>query len=151
MSNLQQNVTQNKSILGKKKKKSNDDEPPKQIAVVRQLNWLHMEQDAAAYPKDLKPHSFDTIVGTDVVFTPMLVEPLLKTLRFMAHKDTVVYLCLQVRCADSHQLLLEKANQYEWEITEISQDLHSIPSCAWGLQMECRLLRFVTVTDDKTR
>jgi hypothetical protein len=31
--------------------------------------------------QNLQEHSFDTIVGTDVVFAPALVEPLLETLR----------------------------------------------------------------------
>jgi predicted nicotinamide N-methyase len=141
MDNLLQNLERNKSALHHEKGRE------ELLAVVgRQLDWEHPERDAKFYPNnnddDLQPHSFDTIVGTDVVFAPSLVEPLLSTLWLMSHDETVVYLCLQVRCPDSHQLLLAKATDYHWMIEDISKDLASIPECAWGLHMECRLLRF---------
>ena len=40
----------------------------------------------------------DIILGTDVVFTEWLVEPLLETLHALCKAETVVYLCLQPRC-----------------------------------------------------
>lgn len=104
-----------------------------------QLDWTHVERDAEI--ASIQPHSFHTIVGTDVIFSPSLVEPLLHTLQYMSRKDTIVYLCLQVRCPDSHRLLLEKASIYGWSIKDLSKELILIPDCAWGLQMECQLLR----------
>jgi predicted nicotinamide N-methyase len=115
---------------------------------VQQLDWLHYKTDAV---EDLKEHSFDTIVGTDVVFTPALVEPLLETLRFMAHQETVVYLCLQIRCEDSHQLLLDKATNYGWQLQDISHELAVRSQCAWGLVMECRLLKLIPLQKDNKR
>jgi predicted nicotinamide N-methyase len=121
--------------------------PPLPAVVVQKLDWLRYEDNAV---QDLAAHSFDTIVGTDVVFTPTLVEPLLQTLRFMAHDTTVVYLCLQIRCEDSHQLLLTMAAAYQWDLEDVSHELAAIPECAWGLAMDCHLLkltRIVATTD----
>jgi predicted nicotinamide N-methyase len=57
---------------------------------------------------------FDFVVGTDVVYIPELVAPLLRTLWAAASSErrTVVYLCLQQRCAASHALLLQTAGAY---------------------------------------
>jgi predicted nicotinamide N-methyase len=138
MDNLLQNMERNKSALQKK---------GRELAVGRQLDWEHPERDTEFYPNDLQPHSFDTIVGTDVVFAPSLVEPLLSTLWLMSHDTTVVYLCLQVRCPDSHQLLFAKAASHQWTIEDISKELASVPECAWGLHMECRILRLTRIQD----
>lgn len=136
MVNLLKNIEKNKSTLCRK---------GRELAIGRQLDWEHPERDIERNPKDLQPHSFDTIVGTDVVFTPKLVEPLLMTLRLMSHDATVIYLCLQVRCPDSHRLLLEKAADHLWAIEDVSWELASIPECSWGTHMECRLLRFIKI------
>lgn len=114
----------------------------------QQLDWLHYKNDAV---QNLQEHSFDTIVGTDVVFAPALVEPLLETLRFMAHQDTVVYLCLQIRCEDSHHLLLDKAAHYGWQLQDISHELATRPDCAWGLSMECHLLKLTQLQEGNER
>lgn len=116
--------------------------PPLPSVEVQKLDWLRYEDDAI---QNLAAHSFDTIVGTDVVFTPTLVEPLLQTLRFMAHDTTVVYLCLQIRCEDSHKLLLTKAAAYQWHLDDISHELAAIPECAWGLAMDCHLLKLTRI------
>lgn len=130
--NLKANLERNTTMLSPKKNKKGS-----KIAA-QQLDWLAYEKDTI---DNLKKHSFDTIVGTDVVFTPSLVEPLLSTLAFMAATDkAVVYLCLQVRCEDSHQLLLKKAGDHGWKLRNISSKLANIPECVWGLQMECHLL-----------
>ena len=134
MTNVQRNLDRNQGIVRRKNKDS-------LRAVARQLDWLAPERDIATAPKDLREHSFDTIVGTDVVYTPSLVEPLLSTLRLMAHEQTIVYLCLQIRCEDSHQLLLRKASTFNWKVKDISPELENMLSCSWGLDMECKLLQ----------
>lgn len=133
MNNLLKNVKRNESACQGR-------------AVACPLDWQHVERNVESSSSLLKPHSMDTIVGTDVIFTPSLVEPLLHTLQYMSHEETVVYLCLQVRCPDSHKLLLSKAASYGWKIQDVSSELASIPDCAWGLQMECQLLK-MTRTD----
>ncbi|KAI2510513.1 Protein-lysine methyltransferase [Fragilaria crotonensis] len=120
---------------------------PLPSVVVQKLDWLRYEDDAV---QNLDAHSFDTIVGTDVVFTPTLVEPLLQTLRFMAHDTTVVYLCLQIRCEDSHKLLLTKAAAYQWHLDDVSHELAAIPECAWGLAMDCHLLKLTRIVASTT-
>ena len=107
------------------------------------LDWLNYQRDM-----ELNPHifskKFDTILGTDVVFKPSLVEPLLQTLDALSHISTAVYLCLQVRCPTSHGLLLEHAtlSKYNFQIEDITEsELSKIPSCQWGLDLECHLYR----------
>ena len=60
---------------------------PKECVSVRRLRWDCLEEDvlavadnSLAQENDLNPNSFDTIVGTDVVFSPSLVCPLLETI-----------------------------------------------------------------------
>ena len=129
MNNLLENIQRNQPMVKR--------------ADGRQLDWMNVERDANK--ANLKAHSFDTIVGADVIFTPSLVEPLLTTLRYMSHEDTVVYLCLQVRCPDSHRLLLDKARLYEWVTKDVSSELSLIPECAWGLHMDIILLRLTKI------
>jgi predicted nicotinamide N-methyase len=140
--NLNSNLERNAPLFlsaGKKKKKH------RSVISAQQLDWLAYEKDTI---EDLKKASFDTIVGTDVVFSPSLVEPLLSTLTFMASKVSVVYLCLQIRCEDSHKLLLEKAKSHGWKLNNISEELASTPGCAWGVQMECHLIQLTRIPQD---
>ena len=109
------------------------------------LDWCEYQRDASK-TASLQSHSFDTIVGTDVVFTPSLVRPLLDTLLYMAHDQTIVYLCLQIRCEDSHKLLMTPATEgRRWKVKDVSGKLQQHPECAWGLQMECHLLKLTIV------
>mmetsp|Transcript_20937 Transcript_20937/g.31732 ORF Transcript_20937/g.31732 Transcript_20937/m.31732 type:complete len:288 (-) Transcript_20937:1513-2376(-) len=127
--NLHFNLKQNPTIVRK--------------CSAHKLDWLDYKRDAV---NELRKHSFDTLVGTDVVFSPCLVEPLLKTLKYMSHRDSVVYLCLQIRCEDSHKLLLEKADSFSWKLQDISQELAGKSDCSWGLEMGCCLLKLTPVT-----
>lgn len=104
-----------------------------------EVDWTkHIEDCNKA---KIKKHSVDTIVGTDVVFATSLVEPLLQTMRYLAHDKTVGYLCLQERCKDSHKLLLGKASCYDFKIEDISEEYSSLPACSWGKDLECCLLK----------
>ena len=105
---------------------------------VHGLDWENYERDTKG-ACHLQPHAFDTIVGTDVVFTPKLVEPLWQTLQYMSHATTNIYLMLQVRCEASHKLLLEKAASFNFHVDDISNQLETNPSCRWGQALECRL------------
>lgn len=124
---------------------------------VRQLRWDHLDEDTDT-TGDLEPHSFDTIVGTDVVFSPALVRPLLETIQRMAKKyskdddennrQSLIYLCLQIRCPDSHALLFSEAHSYGLEVIDVTQELSTVGNdygaakpCAWGLELECVLLK----------
>ena len=134
------------------------------IVSVKQLRWDRLEEDVALSRKNtqesaksnsrsvcqLQPHSFDTIVGTDVVFTSALVRPLLACLALLAHPRTNIYLCLQVRCADSHALLLKKASKFGLRVEDCTEVAFrdECPSCSWGVDMECKLLH---VTVKKTK
>lgn len=95
---------------------------------------------------NIRKHSIDCVVGTDVVFSTILVEPLLKTMKYLSHKETVGYLCLQERCKDSHALLLKKAKDYGFHIEDISSEYESFTSCKWGKQLECCLLKFIKIS-----
>ncbi len=102
--------------------------------------------DWTCYKKDcensiIAPHSIDMIVGTDVVFSTRYVRPLLETLQYLAHQETIILLCLQERCPDSHRLLLDSAEQYGLMIHEISKQVTDTPTCEWGKGLECCILQ----------
>ena len=104
------------------------------------LDWLHVDRDVATNTRLLNNGPFDTIVGTDVYFSPRLVGPLLETMQKLSHANTIVYLCVQIRCAVSHRLLLDKAGDYEFDVTNVSEQVCSVKGCEWGSDMECIVL-----------
>ena len=90
-----------------------------------------------------------------MVFSPSLVRPLLETIAKMARKKknlskeeskkaTLIYLCLQIRCPDSHALLFSEAGTYGLEVIDISDELKT-GNCAWGLELECVMLQIKVV------
>ena len=136
---------------------------PKECVSVRRLRWDCLEEDvpavasdrSLAQENDLQPNSFDTIVGTDVVFSPSLVCPLLETIKLMARKKeaesttaTRIYLCLQIRCADSHSLLFSEAHKYGLEVVDVTEELAAF--CPWAVELECLLLK-INVKESKKR
>ncbi|KAL3787199.1 hypothetical protein HJC23_010209 [Cyclotella cryptica] len=180
MSNLKENVQENiadsstepknKSVDGRHGIHATLYQPacPKNRVSVRKLRWDHLEEDIKTADSldtsgvktcnELEPHSFDTIVGTDVVFSPSLVCPLLETISLMARKSskkkknkrkdvpaTLIYLCLQIRCPDSHALLMSEAPKYGLEVLDISEELKT-QNCAWGLCLECIMLKINVVS-----
>jgi predicted nicotinamide N-methyase len=126
MSNLLKNVQQNYP------------QRPESLKCCR-LDWTTCPHDCQH--AGIQPHSMDTIVGTDVVFSTRFVGPLLETLRYLAHDDTLILLCLQERCKDSHQLLLETAKDYDLAVADISSEVTAVPSCEWGRDLECCVLK----------
>jgi predicted nicotinamide N-methyase len=119
---------------------------------VRRLRWDKFGKDikkcCAEGSSDLEPHSFDTIIGTDVIFATSLVKPLLKTLRNLSHEGTHIYLCVQIRCADSHALFLEKASKYGLTVEDHSYELSDFPELEWGLALDCKLLHLRVLPGD---
>eukprot|EP00985_Skeletonema_marinoi_P012931 scaffold6338_cov102-Skeletonema_marinoi.AAC.2 len=121
---------------------------PEESVSVRRLRWDCLQEDvlaaaannSSAQENDLKPNSFDTIVGTDVVFSPSLVCPLLETIKLMARKK-------DVRCADSHSLLFSEAHKYGLEVVDVTGELTSC--CPWAVELECLLLK-INVKEETT-
>ena len=102
------------------------------------LDWVHCERDIqVSLSRNNKDSSFDTIVSTDVLFAPQLVEPLLDTAsRLWKNETTVWYLCVQIRCAKSHQLFLDRCPHYGFHLDDWSSRLNVM-----GQSMECCLFR----------
>lgn len=127
---------------------------PQYKVSVQRLRWDKFEKDIKKCKgmglTDLDPQSFDTVVGTDIIFSTVLVKPLLKTLRKMIHDKSNIYLCVQIRCADSHELFMRKASKYGFKIRDCTNDLESIPYLKWGLEMECKILH-MTVIDKSNK
>jgi Lysine methyltransferase len=132
LANVEANATANK-VIGKLKTELQVD--------VCALDWTRYERDVAESEGKLAAGAFDTLLGTDVVFAPSLVEPLLQTAAFMSHSHTVWYLCIQIRCAASHQLLLDKASSFGFFITDITQEALALEQCSWGKALDCLLYR----------
>jgi hypothetical protein len=122
--------------------------PPLSVSIC-ELDWTKYREHCR--DADIKAHSVDLLLGTDVVFCTRLVEPLLQTMAYLCHDATVVILCLQERCLDSHALLLDKANDYGFAIKDITvQVLEECESCWFGQDLDCKLLQFTT-SASKTR
>jgi len=139
--NLKSNVECNRKMLRSRRRKGDDD------LHCCSLDWLNYRRDMDAQPS-IFSQPFDTLLGTDVVFSPVLVEPLLWTLSALSHGGTVAYLCLQVRCTTSHRMLLDAAKSHHWEIEDITtSQLASVPSCWWGFELECHLLRMTRIKE----
>lgn len=103
------------------------------------LDWMNHQHDMAR--NELLALPFDTILGTDVIFSPALVEPLLETLAAMSHTKTRILLCVQVRCATSHQLLFDKAGSKGLQVKDVTETTIAVtPQCQWGIELECHLL-----------
>lgn len=100
------------------------------------LDWLHVERDIEA-SHGLLQNPFDTIVATDVLFSPKLVLPLLKSMKRLSHQSTTIYLCVQIRCTTSHDLFLEKASDYGLSVSNITESVYKEKGCEWGEEMEC--------------
>lgn len=115
---------------------------------VQRLRWDKFEKDIDKCKSmghtDLDPQSFDTVIGTDVIFSTVLVKPLLKTLRRMTHDNSNIFLCVQIRCTDSHELFMRKASKY-FKIKDCTDELESIPTLKWGLEMECKILHITII------
>ena len=116
------------------------------------LDWNTYKEDCSK--SNIEAHSMDTIIGTDVIFTPTLVKPLLETIKYLSHSNTVTYLCLQERCKDSHAILLKETSRKgskgndirndcskEIILEDITNDVTSIPECSWGSTMDCYVFK----------
>ena len=108
--------------------------------VVHTLDWTRYDEDIQQ-AEFIQPSVFDTLLGTDIIFSSHLVEPLLETAAALSHSGTIWYLCVQIRCAAAHELFLEKAPNYGFVITDISHEALRSQRCAWGKALECFLFR----------
>lgn len=114
-----------------------------------ELDWTTYKEDCDK--ADIAAHSVDVLVGTDVVFSTRFVGPLLETMAYLAHPKTVAYLCLQERCKDSHDLLLNTATDYGFSIQDISDHVYdTIPSCSFGRDCECKILKLNVIEGHKS-
>jgi Lysine methyltransferase len=104
------------------------------------LDWTTYKSDATRSNGALAEGTADTLLGTDVIFAPHLVEPLLKAAHYLSHPGTVWYLCVQIRCAASHRLFLETAPDHGFHVEDISSEA-LVGDCTWGRELECVLFR----------
>lgn len=81
---------------------------------------------------------YDLVLGTDVLFSPSLVRPLLRTASLLTKSATGTCLfCMQIRCQDSHQTFLDIVNEYFDSCCDISETVYDTVGCAWGRFVEC--------------
>jgi predicted nicotinamide N-methyase len=83
---------------------------------------------------------FDLVVGTDVVFSHLLVLPLLDTLHRLTHASSQILLGMQVRCAKAHAMLFEHASRY-FDVEVMTSDFEETDGCAGASAVECGLYR----------
>jgi Lysine methyltransferase len=116
---------------------------PSQSVSICELDWINYREHCQE--AGIAAHSVDLVVGTDVVFSTRFVEPLLRTMEYLCHDMTVMILCLQERCPDSHALLLDKSSDYGFVIEDISEQVfEECDSCKFGKELDCKLLQFTT-------
>lgn len=152
---LRENAKRNQALVESRRDTGRKHHDAVQLRA-RRLDWTRCERDAGR--AGLEPHSVDTILGTDVVFAPELVEPLWRTLRYLSHARTVIYLCVQIRCAVSHGILLNEASSYGFVMRQITNDddddddektAATLPP--WAMKMECFLFRITRTADTKLK
>ena len=133
-----------------------------QRARVAQLDWTkesHLQELIAAQNARGCPRCFDTIVGTDVVFSEHLVVPLLNTIHLLSDAKTTVWLCLQERCAAAHKLLMTSIPSYFRSCAQIqspgaaveegcSEEVAAVIEALHG-ELECVLLKLTGRLDSK--
>lgn len=146
LANLKENMAANFKKGKKRTKKGAESNVDRLRACA--LDWTRCEEDCQKAGID--PHSADMIVGTDVVFSMRFVDPLLKTLRYLAKDTCTILLCLQERCKDSHELLLSRAKYHDLSVKDISVEVTSIPSCEWGKDLECCVLKMQVMSRPPT-
>jgi len=149
MDNLRRNCQRNYPKVSLLSTLSPSSSPPPSLMVC-ELDWTKYRehcQDAG-----IEPHSVDLILGTDVVFSIRFVEPLLQTMEYLSHEETIAILCLQERCPDSYALLRTKACDYGFDVKDISRNVYDrFPSCSFGQNLECKLLQFTANADPLTK
>jgi predicted nicotinamide N-methyase len=114
-----------------------------QTAVVAAGGSVQAQKLRWEVPKDraaLNGAPYDTIVGTDTVFSVDLVEPMLATAASLSHASTKVWLCFQERCAAAHAELLQLAPHYFDLVEDLSPEMHKAPGCQAAEQLDCWLL-----------
>lgn len=69
-------------------------------------------------------HNFDVIIGTDVVYWPMIIKPLVRTLDslFTRNPKLIFYVCYIERHSNTHRSLLEELAISNFQVQEIGQD-----------------------------
>jgi Lysine methyltransferase len=134
VTNLKTNIDGNRSILLK-----NIDT----TLSVCTLDWTCYAENITMSDGAIHPHSFDTLLGTDIIFASHLVEPLLQTAAYLSHHETIWYLCVQIRCAMAHQTFLDQAPKYGFNVCDISSECYesSNKKCTWGKTLDCFLFR----------
>jgi len=147
---LSQNVREYNAKVGSSNSKQTHESNGCQRLRATKLCWNNFEKDILREKEDLLPHSFDTIVGTDVVFSIDLVIPMLKTLVRMSHSKTKIYLCLQERCKDAHAKLMEEAPRF-FKVKDYTERASRMEGCEWGSYMDCKLFRLKKITREGRR
>lgn len=139
--NLQANLDRNAPVLQRHQQQQQQTSTTSVVVSAHALDWTCYERDAAQ-AEGLAPHTIDTLISTDVLFAPHLVEPLLAAAAHLSHGDTVWYLCAQVRCAVSHALFRQTAPSHGFvAIEDVSSQVFGMPGCEWGRALECLVYR----------
>mmetsp|Transcript_23112 Transcript_23112/g.33858 ORF Transcript_23112/g.33858 Transcript_23112/m.33858 type:complete len:330 (-) Transcript_23112:30-1019(-) len=120
----------------------------KEAVRVCRLDWTRSRQDitewvnAGIFSQNELQSGFELVVGTDVLFSPALVRPLLSTASQLTREVSgECMFCMQIRCEDSHKLFLEAAHEYFDCVRDISEEVYTTPGCEWGKAMECLVFR----------
>jgi hypothetical protein len=119
-------------------KESEEGEGEGRRARAFQLDWTR-EADVEEVGKGMGG-GYDVVVGTDVVFSKALVDPLLRCIHSLSGPHTTVWLCLNERCRDAHAELLKRAGLF-FDLVDRSEQLRETDGCSSAEELELFLFR----------
>jgi len=85
---------------------------------------VNLEDSAGADVCLLNKQHYDIIIGTDIVYWPTIIEPLVKTLGFLfdINPEIQFYLCYIERHGNTHKSLLSELNLKGFKVVEIGKE-----------------------------
>ena len=92
------------------------------------LDWLN--------PSLARLGTYDCVIGTDVMFSPELIGPLLSTAASLCHAESVVWLCAPRRCERAWAILEEALPLTFGTVELLTERLHSAVPVAKLLEVE---------------
>lgn len=114
------------------------DEGGERRARAVQLDWT-LDDDIQHVGKGIEG-GYDVVVGTDVVYSKALVDPLLRCIHALSSPHTTVWLCLNERCRDAHAELLTRAKLF-FDLVDRSEQLRDTEGCSSAEDLELFLFR----------
>lgn len=89
------------------------------------VDWTELDFSEKAGDKPLSETEFDVLIGTDVVYWPKMIIPLVETLTAFFDKNPglVFYICYIERHSNTHKSLLKALAEANFKVAETGQEI----------------------------